>query len=456
MRQEDYQALAIALPEDIVKAKWCGDFERATRLIDRSLADPRTPQCFKTRLRLEKEIIARLPLDYTYTLEQATELVRRDIPDFTQDELAQLMDEGAAEWIYIQGVPHLAARFYETLLKVNPNIARRAGQNGDFESSAENQMLMQTIRDMRRQGGVRRHIHMRASLRIKDEAFRPGQRVRVHMPIPAEAPNMRDIRILHVSEPGAQIGEAQSEQRTVYFEKVMQENEPFVVEYEYDCLALYHDLKEEEVQPGEPGGDLAQELPHILFTPTIRALASELAEGEQNPLRLARRFYDFCTTKVRYSFMREYFTITQIPEYAALNLRGDCGVQALLFITLCRAAGIPARWQAGLYTAPEDVGNHDWAQFYVEPFGWRFADCSFGGSAYRKGSSLRRDFYFGNLDPFRLPAAREFQADFSPSFKHLRNDPYDNQEGEAEYEDAGLRADEYETRFEMVKAELLH
>ena len=37
--------------------------------------------------------------------------------------------------------------------------------------------------------------------------------------------------------------------------------------------------------------------------------------------------------------MREYFTISNISEYAATNLKGDCGVQAILFITLCRIAG---------------------------------------------------------------------------------------------------------------------
>ena len=45
-------------------------------------------------------------------------------------------------------------------------------------------------------------------------------------------------------------------------------------------------------------------------------------------MRVARRFYDYCTTVVTYSYMREYFTITQIPEYAGLNQKGDCGVQA--------------------------------------------------------------------------------------------------------------------------------
>ena len=38
-------------------------------------------------------------------------------------------------------------------------------------------------------------------------------------------------------------------------------------------------------------------------------------------------------------------------------------------------------------------------------------------------------FYFGNLEPFRLPAAREFGYEFEPPMDHLRNDPYDNQTG---------------------------
>ena len=34
---------------------------------------------------------------------------------------------------------------------------------------------------------------------------------------------------------------------------------------------------------------------------------------------------------------------------------------ALTFITMCRIAGVPARWQSGLYVAPDSVGSHDWA-----------------------------------------------------------------------------------------------
>ena len=154
-----------------------------------------------------------------------------------------------------------------------------------------------------------------------------------------------------------------------------------------------------------------------------------------------------------YSFMREYFTIECIPEYCAINLKGDCGVQALLFITLCRMSGIPARWQSGLYATKYYTGCHDWAQFYVAPYGWVFADPSFGGSAWREGDKERWNYYFGNLDIFRMPANSEIQKEFIPEKKWLRIDPIDNQRGEFEYEDHGLRFSQVDVSQELISME---
>ena len=36
---------------------------------------------------------------------------------------------------------------------------------------------------------------------------------------------------------------------------------------------------------------------------------------------------------------------------------------------------------------------------------------------------------------------------------HLRNDPYDNQTGEAEYRDRSLAQEEYRTEYEMISLE---
>lgn len=452
---EDIRALAISLPEDITKAKWCGDFERALCLIDRKLESEKTPQCLKARLRLEREIIERLPMDYVYTQEEAVKLVQAEIPDFTSEELDDLRDSGKVDWIYIQGQTVYVRSFYETLLSVYPDIAARAGKPPK-EESAEKKLLDQNIVDMKKNGEASWRIHMRASLTLSDAVFRPGEELLVHLPIPKTAINMQDIEILHTSHPVFKIADLDAPARTVSFKGCFEKNEPFWVEYAYTASVHYNTLEAEKVCAEQPSFDTQELYPHIRFTPFIRALCEELSAGETNPLIRARRFYDYATTVGTYSYMREYFTLPDsIPEYYGTGLKGDCGVQALLFITLCRCAGIPAKWQSGLFTTPYSQSCHDWAQFYIAPYGWLFADCSFGGSAYRAGNTERHDFYFGNLDPFRMVANSEFQAEFDPPKTQLRIDPFDNQRGEAEYADRGVIWTEADYAYEMLEIKKL-
>jgi len=149
--------------------------------------------------------------------------------------------------------------------------------------------------------------------------------------------------------------------------------------------------------------------------------------------------------------MRDYASLTNIPEFAAYNLKGDCGVQALLFITLCRIVGIPSRWQSGLVCNPYRLGAHDWAEFYIEPYGWLYADLSFGGMSLRLGELDLWNYYFGNIDPFRIVFNSNIQENFDVPKKFLRNDPYDNQHGEMEYADRGIYPDEYDIISEIIE-----
>ena len=82
--------------------------------------------------------------------------------------------------------------------------------------------------------------------------------------------------------------------------------------------------------------------------------------------------------------------------------------------------------------------------FYVEPYGWLFADCSYGVSAKRNGDEERRNFYFGNLDPYRMVANNAFYAPFTVDKEYWRADPYDNQVGEIETGERGLTYEEFE------------
>jgi transglutaminase-like putative cysteine protease len=297
---------------------------------------------------------------------------------------------------------------------------------------------------MKKKKGRTFRIHLKTGIELKDTAIRDNEVLSVHLPIPIRSKQISNIQIISTLTKPKYIAPEDAMQRTIYFEeKISEQNKTFMVEYVYDNHVDYVDLSPEKVWQQQPNFYTHEEAPHIMFTPYIQSLCAEIVGLEGNAFLKARNIYNFITTRVRYSYMRSYFTVENIVEYAALNLKGDCGVQALLFIALCRCAGIPAKWQSGMYTAPYTIGNHDWAQFYIAPYGWLFADCSFGGSAYRNNSIERWNYYFGNIDPFRMVANSEFQQCFEPRKHCLRIDPYDNQRGECEYGNQGLRAEDF-------------
>lgn len=343
-------------------------------------------------------------------------------------------------------------------------------QRKDTEEDAieqkEKQALYNVIQTIQTQGTAAVRFHIRASLQVKEQAFQKGA-ITVHLPVPAESLQQQEIQIQALTDAPYQLASAKSGQRTICFQEEMQRNHPFMVEYTYtnrvDYVNLYTEEAEKLAELTETDKkmqdffqteDLEEQLPHIRFTPFMAALAEEIIGKETNPLRKARKIYDYITTAIEYSFVRDYFTIENLSEYAAIGGKGDCGIQSLVFITLCRIAGIPARWQSGLYTTPYTAGCHDWAQVYLAPYGWRYVDCSFGGSAHRDNAEERRQFYFGNLDPFRMVANGKFQQEFDVPKQFLRADPYDNQRGEAEYEDRGLTFREMTWKAEVLETEM--
>lgn len=462
----DLQYLTVGLPEDIEKLKWYGDFERAERVIDMRLQKD-IPKPLRKRLLIEKWVLKRMPLRYIYTEEEALRQLEETIDGATAEELDRLRDEGAAEWIFVKGQVRYKDNFVENLLKTRKELTGRLKDSSRAEEmSRGKELLDRTIEAMKEKGGLAYRMHIRASLKVEKEAERVGAFIRVHLPIPVEKGQVKNFKLLGTSVEPALTAPPDCSQRTVCMETNLKPEQEFWVEYEFENHTGYTNLMDalerkvpDRVNPEKPADEsltpyLEEQLPHIGFTPYMKALAEQILEGETNPLRKARRIYDYITTHIMYSFVRQYATIDNLPEYMATGLKGDCGIYALLFITLCRIAGVPAKWQSGLYATPLTIGCHDWAQFYIEPYGWLYADCSFGGSAWREGKKERWDFYFGNTDPFRIPMCSEFQQEFIPPKSFAREDPYDNQVGEAEYEDRGLiHGPEYRTDKQVVEIE---
>lgn len=490
-----FSYLDVGLPEAVEKMKLCGELEAAVDCIDRRLACTNLPENLRYCLLAEREMIRRMPADFPYTRAEAMDIIRAEIPSYTEEEFDAAVACGQIRFIYLHGEMRIFNRFFSSMCKSVPEFRDRTkvalnGGESSGRGSKGDLRLNRSMRIMKEQGALANRITIRATVKVEDTAFKPGMLVRVHVPIAAACEQQSDIRIESMFPENGQIAPEDAEQRTVYWEEKMQENHEFSVTYSYVHTAKWHDV--ETVLHGmpmsqgtmqdvgsacceaaqRPSGvpelpclkpealaeyvkDTAELAPHIEFTPYIRALTEACAQGCTTPLEKAKSFYDFITKNFRYTYMPAYFTLDSIAENCARSFTGDCGVFALLFITMCRCAGIPAEWQSGFAAEPEFVGGHDWARFYVEPFGWLFADPSFGVSSNRNENEERRMFYFGNLDPYRMVANRAFQAPFTVDKRYFRTDPYDNQYGEIETEDRGLRYDEYKRKAEIVSFEEL-
>lgn len=92
--------------------------------------------------------------------------------------------------------------------------------------------------------------------------------------------------------------------------------------------------------------------------------------------------------------------------------RGDCSEYTYLFVALCRARNVPARWVEG-YICPESrvlraVDYHKWAEFYAEGM-WHLADPQ-GGHFRRDPSAYIAMFLAGESSELRIERGRRYRV----------------------------------------------
>lgn len=427
--------LAAGLPADVERCYRAGDFAAANARIDALLAQDRLPQTGRGALLAVREIMRRIPGNYTLSRAAALQKLQEQIPDFTEGEFDALLAADRIDWRYIDGIPYYLTSFAEAL-RLYPDLRARGLKPDDEPDVRDN-----VIAAMQKNGHLDADITLRATI-----APAPGLKVDPEaalcawLPIPAACEQQSGIEIV-AATPGGQIAPEDAPQRCIYWQG-KGKDAPFSVTYRYHIHAQAVALDAIRPDNIQPQFYTHEEAPHILFTPWLRALCEEIVKNCDDPLEKARAIYDYVTKNTNYRYQPAYACLEQIADSCAKSGWGDCGVMALLFITLCRIAGVPARWQSGLYVTPDSAGAHDWAQFYIAPYGWLWADCSFGSGAHRMGNENRRQHYFGSLDPLRMVANRSFYAQLTPPDNAWRHDPYDNQVGEMTLAGRGLTGEE--------------
>ena len=282
------------------------------------------------------------------------------------------------------------------------------------------------------------------TINVKPNVVPEGKTIRCWMPFSREGHSRQtNIKLVKSDPEQAAIAPESDLQRTVYLEKLAVKDQPtiFNVELEVESAAQYFDMKPEDIKPYDTSSDVYQEFtreraPQIVFTDEIKHLANRILKGETNPLLQTQKIFNWINDTVPWASALEYGIIPNIPEYVLRNAHGDCGMKTLLFMTLVRSQGIPAKWQSGWMLHPREINLHDWCEVYFEGVGWVPVDQSFG--LQDSADEKIRNFYRSGIDSYRLIVNDDYSRELTPMKKYMRSEPYDFQRGELEWEGGNL------------------
>ncbi len=132
----------------------------------------------------------------------------------------------------------------------------------------------------------------------------------------------------------------------------------------------------------------------------ICTLCNKIIQKEQNPYNQAKLIYTYMVNNFK---IKEKIRSGNISPLDLLDKKnGDAYDFAIIYTTLLRAAGIPARPLSGILVEQSlNTRNHWWTEFYLENYGWVPVDSALGaGLQYSPFKKIEnpKDFYFGNLD----------------------------------------------------------
>jgi len=118
-----------------------------------------------------------------------------------------------------------------------------------------------------------------------------------------------------------------------------------------------------------------------LADPLIHTLVRKIVGDETNPFWIAFRIHRYLHTTMEYQRTGGWNAAPTVLERG----NGSCSEFTFAFMALARAAGLPARYEAGIVVRGDDGSIddvfHRWVQVYLPPFGWIPVDPSRGKPA---------------------------------------------------------------------------
>lgn len=457
--------MAVAGPWDetlreAARAEAAGDFLRAERVL--AAAAEAAGGAEREPIEFERERLRRIRRDFRLTRAQVFEAVGEALRDLAREEFERWIAEGRFDIRRIDGEERFFVSSVSNLFFRDPGLESRRRKPKATEALQYAYLRnAEGIREAAQASGQSRvqpkRFRIQMMLGVRTNAAAAGELLSAWLPVPRRFPHQEAFQVLRSSSPVRGLDAEDSPIRSVHLEQRAESDgsAAFEIEYAYTAWGVWFDLKPGRSRPADPSvpglRPYLGESPHVRFTPELRELARSIAGDETNAVLRAQAFYRWIAANIRYSFAPEYSTIRDLAEACRKDRRGDCGQMALLFMSLCRQGGIPARWQSGWAIFPGEETIHDWCEIYLEPWGWVPADPYMGAYAMQYARVLTphqrealRDFYLGGLTQYRMAANADHQQSLRPSKRALRSDPVDFQRGEIETKERNLYFDSFD------------
>lgn len=455
-----------------------GDFNGAAASLREALQSKELLATDRKQLEFELDRLARIKLDFSYTKEALFADLKKSVKGLKAEEFEKWVSEGRFDSREINGKRYFMSSSVSNLFFRYPELyARRTPPRNNADLEKRQWEACMAIRNEalaeKKPYVLPKRFQVTMTVTADADVASDGETCRAWLPIPREYPFQSGCDILSSTPAVKHLDDKSSPIRSAYFERpvIKGQSTAFQLSYEYSANGVWFDLKPEEVRPWDTNDPALKafttEAPHIAFTPEIRALSKKIAGDETNPCLKAKKFYDWIGDNIKYSYAIEYSTIRNISDYCRSRGYGDCGQEALLFITLCRLNGIPARWQSGWNTFPasrsvperQQFGAksiHDWCEIYLAPYGWVPVDPFMAIDSTRYATSLKpeqrrqmRDFYFGGLDQYRMIANSDHNQSLNPPKQTMRSDNVDFQRGELEAGQQNIYFNQYSFKLDV-------
>lgn len=402
-------------------------------------------------------IEARLKTDFPYTVDQ----IKQQIDFLDSKTIDKYIKKGYIETLTIDGKRMVHRKAARNVKLLAPELAQWSGRGSTADENdirPLEEILQKTTGD-----GVPvkwQRVTYRFTIDVPTVDALRGDTLKVWMPVPIASVRQRNVKILSATPEQYVLSTLdRSVHNTIFFKSPVADDVThfeYVAQFEVGAQYFAPEYILAKLKPYDTKSDLykkytAFEAPHIV---NLEQLAKTIVGDERNPFRQSELVYDYIESKYPWAGAREYSTIPCMPRYVIESGHGDCGQVSLLYISLMRSLGVPARWESGWVTQPGAENLHDWAEVYFEGVGWVPIDMSYGRFTPAENIAAV-NFFSTGFDQWRMAANLGVCGEFFPAKQYIRSETVDSQMGEVECSKGNLFYGGWNQKMEVLSVEQL-